>query len=209
MFIFAIVLSTIYTSYTGTFRIVDETEYQSGIYRMARITLERMHEDIESVYALPSGESSGSDEESAQVSEFVGEDKEIKGASADSLRFISRAHLVFSEQEQASGTAEIAYYAGENDEDEGLVLYRTDTPGVAEVSGEGTGGLVLCEKLQSVDFTYYDADGEAHHNWDSTTGEFKDRIPKMVSISLEFVNELDPEVPFKFLTRVALPMGRG
>ncbi len=54
MFIFAIVLSTIYTSYTGTFRILDETKEQTDIYRMARIALERMHEDLESVYALPS-----------------------------------------------------------------------------------------------------------------------------------------------------------
>lgn len=212
MFIFAIVLSTIYTSYTGTFRILNETEEQTDIYRMARIALERMHEDLESVYALPSGESSEPDEEdeSVQVFAFVGEDKEINGKSADSLSFISRAHLVFGEQEQTSGTAEIAYYVGETDEGEGLVLYRSDTPRGAEAPDEETDGLVLCEKLLSVDFTYYDAEGEEYYNWDSTTGESgDDRIPKMVSISLEFVNKSDPEAPFRFLTKVALPVGWG
>jgi len=213
MFIFAIVLSTIYTSYTGTFRILDETEEQADIYRMARIALERMHEDLESVYALPpaSGESSEpeEEEESVQVSVFVGEDKEINGRSADSLSFISRSHLVFDEQEQTSGTAEIAYYVGETDEGEELVLYRTDVLGGSETPDEETDGLVLCEKLLSVDFTYYDAEGQERYNWDSTTGEFRDRIPKMVSISLEFVNKSDPEAPFRFSTRVALPVGRG
>ena len=198
MFIFAIVLSTIYTSYTGTFRIVNETESQADIYGMARIALERMLEDLESA-------TSESDEDSA----FVGEDTEIKGRNADSLRFISRAHLVFSEQEQASGTAEIAYYVQEDDEGEGFVLYRTDRPAFQEKPEEGTGGLVLCDSLVSVDFTYYDDEGEEHDNWDSTSEEFKDKIPKMVSIKLEFENSADIEAPFSFMTSVALPLGKG
>ncbi len=199
MFIFAIVLSTIYTSYTGTFRIVDETEHQADIYRMARIALERMLEDLESAYIHPP---------SPEV-EFVGDDKEINGSSADTLRFISRAHLVFSEQEQASGRAEIGYYVEEDEEEERLVLYRKDVPWGVEASEEDTGGLVLCEKLRSVNFTYHDAESEEHDNWDSTTEAFKDRIPQMVSILLEFENKSDPETPFRFLTRVALPMGQG
>ncbi|MBW1614275.1 MAG: prepilin-type N-terminal cleavage/methylation domain-containing protein, partial [Deltaproteobacteria bacterium] len=40
IFLFAVVLTTIYTSYTGTFRVVDETESQAEIYRMARIAME-------------------------------------------------------------------------------------------------------------------------------------------------------------------------
>ena len=208
MFIFAIVLSTIYTSYTGTFRIVDETEYQADIYGMARITLERMYEDLESVYTVYP-ESSKSDDDSAQAFEFVGADKEIEGRSADSLHFISRAHLVFSGQEQASGTAEIGYYVGENNETEDLVLYRTDSPAFQEKPEEGTGGLVLCDSLVSVNFTYYDDEGEEHDNWDSTSEEFKDKIPRMVSIMLEFENSSDPEAPFKFLTKVAFPVGQG
>jgi len=208
MFIFAIVLSTIYTSYTGTFRIVDETQYQADIYGMARITLERMHEDLESVYITQYSEPSESNEEGGGVVEFLGEDKEIKDSGADSLRFISRAHLVFGEEEQAFGKAEIGYYVGENDEGEGLVLYRTDTPVVAQTPGEGTGGSALCEKLLSINFTYHDANGEVYDNWDSAAKMLKEKIPQMVSILLEFVNRSDPETPFKFMTRVALPMGR-
>ncbi len=208
MFIFAIVLSTIYTSYTGTFRIVGETEYQADIYGMARIALERMYEDLESVYTV-NPKSSKSDDDSAQAFEFVGADKEIEGRSADSLHFISRAHLVFSGQEQSSGTAEIGYYVDENNETEDLVLYRTDSPAFQEKPEEGTGGLVLCDSLVSVNFTYYDDEGEEHDNWDSTSDAFKDKIPRMVSIMLEFENSSDPEAPFKFLTKVAFPVGQG
>ena len=207
--IFAIVLSIIYTSYTATFRIINETEYQADIYRMARVALERIYEDLESVYAPQYPESPEPDEESGQVVEFVGEEAEVNGRRADSLRFTSRAHLVFSDQDQPSGTADIGYYVEENDEEEeeDLLLYRKDTPGVGEVPDQETRGLVLCEKLQSVSFTYYDAEGEAYDNWDSTSEEFKDKIPQMVSILLEFTNKSDPEAPFKFFTTVTLPMG--
>ena len=207
LFIFAIVLSLIYTSYTGTFRIIDETEYRADVYRMARIALERMHEDLASTYAPQDPESAESDEENGEAVEFVGQEAEISGRRADSLRFTSRAHLVFSEEEQPSGTAEIDYYIEEGDEEEGFVLFRKDTPGVGRASDEEIGGLVLCEKLHSVSFTYYDAEGEAYDNWDSTGEEFNNSVPLMVSITLEFADKSNPESPFKFLTTVTLPMG--
>ena len=209
MFIFAIVLSTIYTSYTGAFRIVDETESQTDIYEMARIALERMHEDLESVYIPENPKSSAPEEPASLLFEFLGEDKELKGRSADPLRFISTAHLVFSEEDEASGKAEIAYYVEESDEGEGFVLYRSDTPAFEEKPEGGTGGLVLCDSLHSVNFAYYDNEGEVSDNWDSTSEQFKDKTPRMVSILLEFLNKSDPETPFKFFTTVALPVGQG
>jgi general secretion pathway protein J len=209
MFIFAIVLSTIYTSYTGTFRIVDDTESQTDIYEMARIALERMHEDLESVYILENPKSSEPEELASPVSEFLGEDKEIEGKSADLLRFVSTAHLIFSEEDKASGTAEIAYYVEEGHEGDGFVLYRSDTPPFEEKPEEGTGGLVLCDSLVSVNFAYYDDEGEVSDKWDSSSDEFKNKIPRMVSILLEFQNKSDPETPFKFFTTVALPAGQG
>lgn len=209
MFIFAIVLSTIYTSYTGTFRIVDETESQTDIYEMARIALERMQEDLESVYIPENPKSSGPEEPASSLFEFIGEDKEIEGRSADPLRFTSTAHLVFSEEDEASGAAEIVYYVEEGAEGEGFVLYRSDTSTFEEKPEEATGGLVLCDSLVSVSFAYYDDEGEVSDNWDSTSDQLKNRIPRMVSILLEFQNKSDPETPFKFLTTVALPVGQG
>lgn len=210
IFIFAVVLTTIYTSYTGAFRIVDETESQAEIYRMARIALERMLEDLESGYIPKNPEIGISEESHPPSSQFVGEDMEIKGRYADTLRFTSRAHVNLSGQEQDPGAVEISYYVMENEEGDDLVLYRGDRPIFEEAFPfeENTGGLVLCDRLVSVDFTYHDENGEVRENWDSTSEEFKGKLPKMVSISLEFVNNSNPEVPFKFTTSVALPMSR-
>ncbi len=207
MFIFGVVLTTIFASYTGTFRIIDETESQADIYAMARTVMIRMQEDLESIHfkETRSSESEGS---SLDLSTFQGENKEIKGRDADTLRFLSRAHLIFDEEDENPGVAEISYYVSENDIEDSLALYRSDRPELEEPHEEGTGGLILCDGLFSINIIYHDADGEMRENWDSSEDEFKHKLPAMVSILLEFVNIRNVEKPYKFMTRVALPMAR-
>jgi hypothetical protein len=178
---------------------------------MARIALERMLEDLESIYIPKNPETGGPEENRSRPFQFVGEDMEIKGRCADTLRFISRAHINLSGQEQDPGTVEISYYVTENDEGDDFVLYRSDRPMFEQALPleEETGGLVLCERLVSVDFTYYEENGEVRERWDSASDAFNNKLPKMVSISLEFVNRSDPEAPFRFMTGVAFPIAQG
>ena len=51
--ILVIVLSTVFASFTGTLRLVSETESQAEVYQMARIALERILEDLESANVPP------------------------------------------------------------------------------------------------------------------------------------------------------------
>jgi hypothetical protein len=94
----------------------------------------------------------------------------------------------------------------ENETEENLTLYRSDRSELEAPQEDGTGGLILCDGLYSVNITYHDADGEIHEAWDSSEGEFKDKLPKMVSVLLEFENTKNAEKPYKFMTRVALPI---
>jgi general secretion pathway protein J len=197
IFILATVLSTVFASYTGTFRIVGETESQAEMYYMARVAFERILEDLESV-VYHQGESESSEEQDEEY-KFTGADKEIEGASADTLSFTSRAHLVFGEQDQPWGTAKISYYVEEDEGEEGLVLYRSDKPQLQEAPEEGGGGLPLSNRLASVDFKYYDSEGDEHDSWE-------EGIPRIVSISLEFADPAAPEARLKFATSVALPI---
>ena len=211
IFIFSIVLIIIYTSYTGTFRVVGETESQAEIYRMARIAMERMIEDLESTYVPKSEKNAQSKKDPMQLVQFVGEDQEIKGRHADTLRFISRAFLNLSGNDDNTGKTEIGYYVKENEGGKDFILYRSERPLFEGESllKEESDGLVLCEGLVSVNFTYYEEKGEPLENWDSTSEEHKDMIPRMVSIFLEFVNPLNSETPLRFMTSVSLPIERG
>jgi general secretion pathway protein J len=193
LFIFSVVISVIFGAYIGTLKAKDDTEFQIGFYQMARTVMELIREDLES----------------ACVSEFIGEDDEINGMDADTLSFKSRTHLVLAEDDQAAGTAGIAYYALEAQEDENsLILYRSDTPGSVDPPDPGTGGLEVCVGLSSVNFTYSDERGDTYDSWDSTEKKDKEKLPKMVSIQLAFVNKKDPEAPLRFRIGVALPMAR-
>jgi len=134
---------------------------------------------------------------------------ETDGKRTDTLRFYSRAHLVFYSEETDLDQAEIRYEVGEVDEEGRFALFRSDTPALTILSEEETQGAVLCEGLHALRFTYYDETGETYDRWDSMEESFKDKLPARVSIFLEFVNPLDPETPVEFFTSVALPMSRG
>lgn len=106
------------------------------------------------------------------------------------------------------GFAEIVYSVRESKDGDGYILYRSDTPEVDRFLREDEEGLVLCEDLFSFNLTYYDSDGETYDSWDSTEEGLKDRLPAMVSISLDIVNKSNPESPVRFLSGVALPVAR-
>ncbi len=208
VFIFAVVLSTIFTTYSASFRIVDQTETQADIYAMARTALERMTEDLESVCVIATENTQKTGADTQRPDLFVGEEKEIDDRHFDTLRFLSSAHIGLNGPGPESGATRIAYYASESSREKGATLFRSDTPELSQEPAQGTGGLPLCEGLSSVNFTYYGGDGQAHEIWDSTRAGTGERLPTMVVISLEFVNRRDPESPIRFSTGVSLPVAR-
>jgi len=205
--IFVTLLTTIYASYTGTFRVIGDTESQAEIYQMARIAIERMLEDLESLYIQDHSRQAGSEGSMENLFQFLGEEREIMGQRADTLRFLSSAHIDFSGNNPGYGATQIGYYVREGEDGEGFVLYRADNPLFKETYplDEKTGGLVLCEGLVSVSFTYYGEDGQTYNSWDSKSEGTENKIPKAVSITLEFDNALNPELPIVFTTSIALP----
>ncbi len=197
--IFAVVASLLYTAYTGTYRNIDAAESQAEIYQMARIALDRIIDDLESAN-IP-------DESNPDF--FLGKDDVTDARNTDSLRFISRAHISLNDMSTNSGNAKIGYYVKKKEEESEepvFTLYRSDVLENLEWPEDETGGLVLCEGLYSINFTYYDQEGEKYDYWDSSNDMFKRRMPSLVSIMIEFYNKTDPESPFRFSTAVALPL---
>lgn len=192
--IFAAIVSMLYPSYTGTFRNIEAAESQAEIYQMARVAFDRITKDLESAYRSP------------QVNFFVGEDDTINGRSADVLQFISKAHLLFREEPNRAGNAKIMYYVKEDEEENGFIFFRSDVLENEQEPEKGSGGLILCENLSSVNFTYYNDNGEAYDYWDSTSDAFKKRLPSRVDIFLEFLDQSTPEATIKFMSSVVVPV---
>ena len=203
-FIFSILFITIYTSYSGSFKTITMTETRMELYRKAAITLERISEDIQTSYIsiLPPG-SFGTPTEYTQ---FLGENNDISGRDADTLRFFATIPPLFDDEMETSSGLLISYEVKEGSSEDELVLLRFESPEFSDQDTEDGEGLVLCDGLQAINFTYFDADGDEHDSWDSDSEEFDGFLPRMVAISLEFLNLENPEAPLRFETSIALPL---
>jgi general secretion pathway protein J len=191
------VLTTIYASYTGTFRITRDMEDGDEIYDMARSTLERVVMDLASVKSY-----GGS-------FDFVLKRVTIRGNPVmSSLVFTSASHLDFEDTERGGGLASISYTIEEDKEDEGFILYRKDTPKEnSNTDIAANEGFMLCNRLQSLSFKFYDASGREFETWDSKSadGLQKNKAPSAIYIDLEFVNRADKNHPYRFMTKILVP----
>lgn len=207
LFVFAMIVSALFSVYRTTVSIIDEAESQEDIYQMARIALERITEDLGSTYHPEKSQSPQTDQAMAEPALFQGEKKEMGDLRCGELRFLSLAHLTFSDEKCLAEPVEIAYYGAIRGEENVLDLYRSDTSLTRERPESGTGGALLCKGLSSIDFIFYDADGEPHENWGSDKGPSGGRFPSRVSVLMEFPNRTNPDRPYRFMTGVAIPMG--
>ena len=197
--ILGIVLSTVYASYTGTFRIISETQYDAEVYGMARSTLDRMARDLQSAALWRGGFTFVSKPHTLGNREFV------------RLVFRSGAHVAFSDKDAQDGIALIEYDVEEGTDKEGYILTRSDSlyrdPGKEESS---YGGFLLCDRVEALTYTFFDEKGKEYNNWNSD-GDVpvqKKRVPVTVLIRLSFVNEANRERPYLFMTRIHLPFNR-
>jgi general secretion pathway protein J len=248
VFILGIVASIIYKAYSGTFSIVDRTTKEAEIYAMARIALERIVEDLESMY-IPYGESAEK-EDGEDYYGFITREGQAGDKTFTNLIFTSKAHISFGEASKEDTIARgdmledempftapfsevsredtiafseaskleyrwsedtitrIGYYVKEGDNDETFVLCRSDQPNPdSNLESEIEFGPILCEGLSNVQFTCYDAQGNAYEGWDSRSDESGSKVPAMVTVRLSFLNASDPETPYIFTTGVAILAG--
>ena len=199
IFILAIVLSTIYAAYTGTFRIIKASEYDSDIYTMARTTMERMVKDLGGISAYKG------------QFELISKPTLLGEKEFPSLSFTSTGHIEFSDKGIPSGTSTISYFV-EEDSEKGMYTLLRDDVLISKPDKQETpkGGFVLCERLHSLTYKFYDIAGKEYDTWDSSSDSEgqKNKAPSMVSIHLYLVNPDDQDRPYKFMTKVFLPINK-
>lgn len=206
MLLLSVILSIIYVSYSMTLKNIEETESQALIYESAHIAMERIIDDLQSAYLEKTVEISDITGNVIPASGFFGEDRDFNGMDGDFLRFTSRSHLSFDGNSNFQRA--LITYTVEEDKEEGLaVLYRADRHEFEEIPDEEPKGIVLCDGLSSVNFIYYDINGEEFDGWDSSKDNFRDILPARVTINLEFFNKFNRESPFRFMTSLSIPLG--
>jgi prepilin-type N-terminal cleavage/methylation domain-containing protein len=193
--IFSLVVSLTYAAYNSTFKVINNANANSKYGERARVALGRFVEDMESIYLGQSGELTG---ETNTFGEFRG----------DSLKFTSRAHLIFNKEETPKAYAVISYIVTEKENSDLLRLYRADVPVLPGVDVEENDdeGFLLCDGLREVVFLYIDEDGNESDTWSTgQNSQNSKKLPAMVKMKIGFVDEEAEDATVYYSTAVAIP----
>jgi len=198
IFILGIVLTTIYGAYSGTLRVIRDIDDDARAYKMARLTLDRLNRDITAVLRAD------------KTFVFQSEKTNIDRREFSSLFLWSSGHLAFEEDELPGAPASIAYFVKEDKA--GIVsLWRSDVTGPKpSAEKKNDGGVIICQNLQSLKLKFYDESGKDYDAWDTdaSTPPQKGRPPAVVAVELILDNLRDAEKPYKFMTKISLPVRR-
>lgn len=196
IFILSLVMATVYVSFTGTLKNSRQMEEEGDIYKMARVSMDRLIKDLSSL------------QKSSGAFTLNAEKKKLGNHEFHSIAFWSASHLAFGEHENEDRPAMIQYDVRKNGNGGGMFLWRFDvsgtTPDETKISDNG---FIICKNIDTFRLTFYDTSGTETDSWSASSaqGQEKGKAPRMIKIELFLVNPSDPEKPYKFTTRVFLP----
>lgn len=205
IFIFSIIVTTVFASYRSVFFSKDKIDAGLDLYGMAGSCLNRLSLDLSGItivqvpqYAKPELDST------PDPYRVVGDQSDLPGADFPRLRLTSRSHVPLDGSAHES-VSEIIYYVLE-DEESSYSLRRSDRLYPYETPEGRANDPVLCERLKALVFTYYDNEGETHDTWDSESKDVGYATPKAINVRLEIGDE--DAVSKVFETMVMLPVVR-
>ena len=200
--ILGVVLSTVYAAYTGTFRMIRISEDNRDLYGMGRMTMHRMIQDFNNMSPYRG------------KFEFYAKRTGFGNQTFPRLLFTSTVNLDLSGQKSPAGISTIEYVVEEDREQEGFVLMRAETihreQETDEQKGFKTIGFPLCNRIHSLNYKFYDLAGKEHETWDSRANSEvqKGRTPVIIAVELNLVNPDNQDHPFKFTTKIYLPVNQ-
>ena len=204
IFIFAVVITTIFGSYNTVFSNVEKINASITDYEMAKNCLCRMIIDLKSIHvSLPPEYSPPGFDDPPDNYRIVGDTSYSGNNSFSRLRFTSLAHLSFGNKIN-EGIAEIIYYVQATD-DRHYALKRADSLYPYKPFEEKGNDPVLCEDLISMSLKYYDHEGTECEIWNSESETFGYASPRAIGIKLEVGDDSVSQI---FETMVALPVYR-
>ncbi|MGP8153287.1 MAG: prepilin-type N-terminal cleavage/methylation domain-containing protein [Smithella sp.] len=196
IFILGLVMATVYVSYSGILKTAHQMEEERDIYKMARTSIDRMIKDLSSL------------QPSAGSFDVRAEKKMFDNREFHSISFWSASHLTFGENGEGRPAA-ISYYVKQDEDGKSFSLWRADAYGSKpDITKIPDGGFIICKNLDTFRLTFYDSAGGETDLWDSssTVGNQTGNAPAAIKIELFLVNLNDQEKPYKFMTKIFLPV---
>lgn len=187
IFIFSIIITTIFSSFNAILSGAGSISEELTTCDMAKTCLNRIITDLKSIHAYFPGDASLNSDGLPEAYRIVGENTDVGSREFSQLRFTSLAHINL-EHDMRHGIAEIIYYVQKIDEDN-YVIRRADSLYPYKIFKEKDSDPLLCKRVKSLKFKYYDYDGNEYDFWDSQSDEFSYSTPRAISIELEAGDE--------------------
>jgi general secretion pathway protein J len=214
IFLFGIVMTTIFGAYVHIFFTVQSTETDALIYEMGKNAMDRIIMDLSSIHVTKppifKKPDARPEDDELDPYQFLAEND----GNFATLRFVSHAHIpIEGYSPEGGGVAQIKYYVNEDDQDdENMVIRRCDDIDLKE-GCDRFDDPIICEHVVgfNVSFVYYEKeeDIEYFEQWDSDDKELKYATPRSIEITLKLADPEKPtETPLTFKTGVTLPLYR-
>jgi general secretion pathway protein J len=203
--IFSIVITTIFISFRTMAEDPDRITNRLSDLAMAKTCLDRMLEDLQSLYCTPEEIYSPPDmDDPPDPYRMVGDTLQTSGNQFGRLRFTSFAHIPF-EKVSFPGVAELIYYVRELEDGTHQLLRSDRLPPYPPFESRAV-DPILCTNVRALEFRFYDDTGEEFESWDSDSTDFARATPRAIKIQLEIgIGEKSQA----FETTVILPVYRG
>ena len=204
IFIFAIVVTTLFASYKSVLSGAETIDYGITSFKMAKNCLSRMILDLESAHiSLPPEYAPPEFEDPPDAYRIIGDMFYAGTGSFPRLRFTSLQHISFGEKKE-NRIAEIVYYV-QALEDGTYVLKRADSLYPYPPFEEKASDPILCEDVKTLQLKYYNQEGTEFELWDSDAADFGYATPRAIRIKLEIGKDSESRW---FETMVTLPVYR-
>ncbi len=204
IFIFALVITTVFGSFRAVFSSVDAIGGDVAIFESARTCMERMATDLEALYVFQYPRYTKPEfNDPEDPYRLVGDATDVAGISFGRLQFASLAHLSFNRNPR-QGVCRIVYYAHQRSDDS-LVLRRADHLYPFPDFEESEDDPILCDNLLALEFGYIGDEDEVSDRWDSESADTDYATPRSVEIRLTVGT---PSRPREFTTRIPLHVYR-
>ena len=205
LFIFAVVITTVFGSFRAVFSSAEAVGGDVLLYQTARSCLSRMASDLASVYILDYPRyTKPTFNDSDDIFQVLGVSDDIQGTRFGRLQFASLAHVPFN-MDPRQGVCRIVYYVLEDDDDT-LTVRRADHLFPFPEFEPSQDDPILCDNVLGLEFTYTDEEGQTVDSWDSESSENDYATPHAVTIRLTVGTS--PERPITFSTQVPLHVFR-
>ncbi|NIS60473.1 MAG: hypothetical protein GTO13_07200 [Proteobacteria bacterium] len=182
--ILVVILTIIYGTFNSSMRAFTVMENLGDAYGQARLILNRMSEEIGSVYLSKNNSNPGTG--------LLGEDGEQDDLPFDSLHFTSLSHVRWVKDSRESELCEIGYYLEKDPETEKSFFFRREDWNVDGTLQEGGVVLEMAEGVDGLNFRYYDGE-EWVDEWDSKA---RNGLPKAIEVVLLMSDQSQKRIAF-------------